>query len=62
MDADDANDLRLHNAQERKRKQKEAELNEWAVIIGAVSFIVFLFAICSYELIQWCQTSARCGR
>ena len=62
MDADDANDLRLFNAQERKRKQKEAEMNEWAVIIGAVSFIVFIFAIGSYELIQWCQTSARCGR
>ena len=61
MDADDANDLRMFNDQERKRKQKEAELNEWAIIIGAVSFIVFIFAIGSYELIQWCQT-ARCGR
>ena len=62
MDADDANDLRLFNAQERKRKQKEAEMNEWAVIIGAVSFIIFIFAIGSYELIQFCQTGNRCGR
>ena len=62
MDADDANDIRMFNDQERKRKQKEAELNEWAIIIGAVSFIVFIFAIGSYELIQWCQTNARCGR
>ena len=62
MDADDAQELRLFNAQERKRKQKEAEMNEWAVIIGAVTFIVFIFAIGSYELIQWCQTGNRCGR
>jgi len=62
MDADDAQELRLFNAQERKRKQKEAELNEWAIIIGAVTFIVFIFAIGSYELIQWCQSAARCGR
>ena len=40
----------------------DEELNEWAMIIGAVAFIVFIFAIGSYELIQWCQTSARCGR
>jgi len=62
MDADDANDLRMFNDQERKRKQKEAEMNEWAIIIGAVSFIVFIFAIGSYELIQFCQTGNRCGR
>jgi hypothetical protein len=62
MDADDANELRLFNAQERKRKQKEAEMNEWAIIISAVTFIVFIFAIGSYELIQFCQTGNRCGR
>ena len=62
MDADDANEIRMFNASERKRKEKEAELNEWAIIIGAVYFIVFLFAIGSYELIQFCQTGNRCGR
>ena len=61
MNADDAQEIRLHNAQERKRKQREAELNEWAIIIGAVSFIVFLFAIGSYELIQFCLTGHRVG-
>ena len=62
MDADDANDLRLYNAQERARKQKDAELNEWAVIIGAVSFILFIMFIGGYELHQFCQTGNRCGR
>jgi hypothetical protein len=62
MDADDAQEIRLFNAQERKRKEKEQELNEWGMIIGAVAFIVFIFGIGTYELIEWCQTSARCGR
>ena len=62
MDADDANDLRLFNAQERKRKQKEAEMNEWAVIIGASAFVLFILVIGSYELMQFCQTGNRCGR
>jgi hypothetical protein len=62
MDADDAQEIRLFNAQERQRKQREAELNEWAIIISAVAFIVFIFAIGSYELIQFCQTGNRCGR
>jgi len=62
MDADDANDLRLHNAKERARKQKEQELNEWAMIIGAVAFILFIMFIGGYELMQYCQTGNRCGR
>ena len=62
MDADDAHELSMFNEQERKRKQTEAELNEWAIIIGAVSFIIFLFGIGTYELIEFCQTGNRCGR
>jgi hypothetical protein len=62
MDADDANDLRLFNDQERKRKQKEAELNEWAVILGASAFVLFILFIGGYELHQFCQTGNRCGR
>jgi hypothetical protein len=62
MDADDANDIRLFNAQERKRKEKEAELNEWAVILGASAFVLFILFIGGYELHQFCQTGNRCGR
>ena len=61
MDADDANDIRLFNAQERKRKQKEAEMNEWAVIIGVSGFILFLLFVGGYEIMQYCQAN-RCGR
>jgi hypothetical protein len=62
MDSDDANELRLFNAQERERKKKEEELNEWAVIIGASAFVLFILAIGGYELMQFCQTGNRCGR
>ena len=62
MDANDANELRLFNAQERKRKQKEEEMNEWAVIIGVTAFVLFLLFIGGYELMQYCQTGNRCGR
>ena len=62
MDADDAQEIRLFNAQERQRKQKEAELNELAVILGVCAFVLFILVIGSYELIQFCQTGNRCGR
>jgi len=62
MNADDAQEIRLFNANERKRKQKEEEMNEWAIIITATTFIIMIFAIGGYELIQFCQTSNRCGR
>ncbi len=62
MDADDANDLRMFNDQERKRKQKEAELNELAIILGSTAFVLFLLVIGGYELMEYCQTGNRCGR
>ena len=61
MNADDAQEIRLFNAQERARKQKEAELNEWAVILGASAFVLFLLFIGGYELMQYCQKGNRCG-
>jgi hypothetical protein len=62
MDADDAQELRLFNANERKRKQKEEELNELAIILSVVSFVLFIMVIGGYELMQYCQVGNRCGR
>ena len=62
MDADDAQEIRLFNAQERKRKEKEAEINEWAMIIGSCLFILFILFIGGYELMLFCETGNRCGR
>jgi hypothetical protein len=61
MDADDAQELRLFNANERKRKQKEQEMNEWAMIIGGIAFVLFLLFIGVYEMLDYCQAH-RCGR
>ena len=61
MDADDAQELRLFNAEERKRKQKEQELNEWAMIIGGIAFVLLLFFIGVNEMLDFCATN-RCGR
>ena len=62
MDADDAQEIRLYNANERARKQKEAELNELAVILGGCAFVLFLLFVGGYELMEFCQTGNRCGR
>ena len=62
MDADDANQIRLLSAQRRARKKKQEDLNELAVVIGATTFILFIFFIGLYELAQFCQTDIRCGR
>jgi hypothetical protein len=62
MDADDAQEIRLFNAQERERKQKESELNELAVILSVSAFVLFIMFIGGYELIQFCQTGNRCGK
>jgi hypothetical protein len=61
MDADDAQEIRLFNAQERARKQKEEELNEWAMILGGIAFVLFLMFIGVYEMMEYCATN-RCGR
>jgi hypothetical protein len=61
MDADDAQELRLFNAEERKRKQKEQELNEWAMILGGIAFVLLLFFIGVNEMLDFCATN-RCGR
>ena len=52
----------MFNDQERKRKQKEAELNELAIILGSIAFVLFILVIGGYELMQYCQTGNRCGR
>jgi hypothetical protein len=62
MDVDDARELRSLERAEKKAKEKEAELNELAVILGGCAFVLFLVAIGIYELMEFCQTTRRCGR
>ena len=62
MDIDDARELRALEKAEKKAKEKEAELNELAVILGGCAFVLFLVAIGIYELMEFCETTRRCGR
>ena len=62
MDVDDARELRSLEKAERAAKKKEEEMNELAIIIGGVAFVLFLVAIGIYELMEFCDTTKRCGR
>jgi hypothetical protein len=62
MDIDDARELRSLEKAEKKAKEKEQEMNELAVIIGGCAFVLFLVAIGIYELMDFCETTRRCGR
>jgi hypothetical protein len=62
MDVDDARELRSLERAEKKAKQKEQEMNELAMIIGGCAFVLFLVGIGIYELMEFCETTRRCGR
>jgi hypothetical protein len=62
MDIDDARELRALERAEKKAKEKEDEMNELAMIIGGVAFVLFLVGIGIYELMEFCDTTKRCGR
>ena len=62
MDIDDARELRSLERAEKKAKEKEAEMNELAIIIGGVAFVLFLVFVGVNELMEFCATTRRCGR
>ena len=62
MDVDDARELRSLEKAEKAAKKKEEEMNELAIIIGGVAFVLFLVGIGIYELMEFCDTTKRCGR
>jgi hypothetical protein len=62
MDIDDARELRSLERAEKKAKEKEEEMQELAIIIGGTFFVLFLVFIGIYELMDFCETTKRCGR
>ena len=62
MDRDDAKEMAALRAEEKKAKQKEEEMQEWAVGIAAGFFLLFLVFVGIYELWDYCQTTKACGR
>ena len=61
MDLDDAKEMRALKDAEKKAKEKEQEMQEWALIIGGVFFVLFLMGVGINEIMDFCQTSRRCG-
>ena len=62
MDLDDARELRALERAEKKAKEKEEEMQQLAIIIGGVAFVCLLVFIGIYELMDFCETTKRCGR
>lgn len=62
MDLADAKELSAIKKAEKEAKAKEQEMQEWAYIIGGTFFVLFLFYVGVSEMIDFCQTTRRCGR
>ena len=61
MDRDDARELSALQKAEKKAKEKEEEMQELAIIIGGVAFVLFLVFVGINELMDFCNTTRRCG-
>ena len=62
MDRDDAKEMSALKAAEKKAKQQEQEQLEMAMLIGGIAFVLLLVGIGVNELMDFCQTTRRCGR
>jgi hypothetical protein len=62
MDLADAKEISALKAEEKKAKQAEQEQLEMAMLIGGIAFVLLLVGIGINELIEFCQTTKRCGR
>ena len=62
MDREDAKEIITSKAEAKKRKAKDDEMSQIVMAIGAVFFVCFLLFVGIYELVQFCQTTGRCGR
>jgi uncharacterized protein HemX len=62
MDLADAKEISALKAQEKKQKQEEREQMEMVALIGGIAFVILLVGIGINEMIDFCQTTKRCGR
>ena len=62
MDLADAKEISALKAEEKKAKQAEQEQLEMAMLIGGIAFVLLLVGIGINELLDFCQTTKRCGR
>ena len=61
MDRDDAKEVAALRAEEKKAKERDEEMQEWAIIIGGIVFVLFLVFIGINELMNLCPKGG-CGR
>ena len=54
MDRDDAKEVAALKAADKKAREREEELQEWAIIIGGIVFVLFLVFIGINELMNLC--------
>jgi hypothetical protein len=62
MDRDDAIEMRKLKDAEKLEKQKQDKLNEIGIAIAIVFFVLFLTFVGVNEMVNFCQTTHRCGR
>jgi hypothetical protein len=62
MDLADAKELSALKKAEKEAKAKEDEMQEIAMIIGGVAFVLLLVFIGINEMMDFCATTRRCGR
>jgi uncharacterized protein HemX len=62
MDLADAKEISALKAQEKKQKQEEREQMEMVALIGGIAFVILLVGIGINEMMDFCQTTKRCGR
>ncbi|CAB5220336.1 hypothetical protein UFOVP236_31 [uncultured Caudovirales phage] len=61
MDLADAKEMSALKAEEKKAKEKEKEMNELAMVIAGCAFVLFIAFVGVNELMDFCQTTHRCG-
>ena len=62
MDRDDAKEIAALKAEEKRAKKEEQEQMEMVALIGGIAFVLLLVGIGVNELMDFCQTTKRCGR
>jgi hypothetical protein len=62
MDRDDAKEIAALKAAEKKQREQEQEQLEMGLLIGGICLVLFLVFVGVNELMDFCQTTRRCGR
>lgn len=61
MDRDDAKEMAALKAEEKRLKEQEQEQLEMGLLIGGICLVLFLVFVGVNELMDFCQTTHRCG-